>query len=78
MTLVPVAGAGHTRPVTLPAAGNAQERPHEVNTLGVTWPDGGFAWFAECSCGWRGERRLDEFAADYDRLAPCGEHPSQD
>ena len=59
----------------LRALGGAPPLPHEVNTLGED-RDGGFVWFSECTCSWRGPDRTHEFTADLDRLGHSDEHPS--
>lgn len=56
------------------ALGGAPPLPHEVNTLGEE-RGSAFVWFSECSCGWRGPDRVDEFTADFDRLDHSDEHP---
>lgn len=61
-----------------PGTALASGPQHEVNTLSEDRPDGDLAWFAECSCGWRGPDRTDEYTADFDRLAHSNDNPPQD
>jgi len=61
-----------------PGTALASGPQHEVNTLAEDRPDGDLAWFAECSCGWRGPDRTDEYTADFDRLAHSNDNPPQD